>query len=359
MKKILCLIDGLGFGGAQRQIIGLAHYLQSSGYDVTLASYHKKDFYNQLLADLKIKHVLLKTGNKFSKFVRVYDFIKKGDFDVVISYLVGPNILCCLSKILGIKSKVIVSERITDVGVHMIDRVKFNLYRVSSFVVPNSYSQQQYLSENFNFLERKTHVITNFTDTDAFRPAEIKINKDKTELLVAGRISTQKNILRFLDAIKILKDRNIPVHISWYGNIGRGMEDYRQKVLEKLNEFDLADTISFSPGINDIVTKYQECTAFCLPSLYEGFSNVICEAMSCGKPILCSNVCDNPHLVENGVNGFLFDPLSAESIANAISDFCKLSDNQIDEMGRKSREKIVTMCSPQIFISKYIGLIER
>lgn len=359
MKKILCLIDGLGFGGAQRQIIGLAHYLKVTGYDVTLASYHKRDFYNALLDDLKINHVLLKPGNKFTKFTNVYNFLKKGRFDVVISYLDGPNILACLCKITGIKSKVIVSERITDTEVRMIDRIKFNLYRFANYVVPNSFSQQKYLSENFKFLENKTFVITNFTDTDVFKPTDnISEKKENTELLVAGRISNQKNILRFLDAVKILKERKIPVHISWYGHISRGMEEYKQKVIERLRELDLEDMIEFFPGTNNIAKKYQECSAFCLPSLYEGFPNVICEAMSSGKPILCSNVCDNPHLVQHKENGFLFDPTSTESIADSIIQFCNLSSDQICKMGNKSRQRILQMCSPEIFVSKYIKLIE-
>lgn len=359
MKKVLCLIDGLGFGGAQRQIIGLSHCLQISGYDVTLASYHKRNFYDTLLADLKINHVLLEPGNKLAKFTNVYNFIKKERFDVVISYLDGPNILSCLSKMAGIRSKIIVSERITDTDVRMIDRVKFNLYRLATYVVPNSFSQQKYLSDHFKFLDYKTCVITNFTDTEAFKPANNKnLKKEKTELLVAGRISTQKNILRFLDVVRILKERKVPVHISWYGHVGRGMDDYQKKVRKRLIELDLEDKIEFFSGTNDIAEKYQECTAFCLPSLYEGFPNVICEAMSCGKPILCSNVCDNPYLVKHGENGFLFDPMSIESITNAILEFCKLNPDQIYEMGLKSRQRALEICSPKTFVSKYIKLIE-
>ena len=48
--------------------------------------------------------------------------------------------------------------------------------------------------------------------------------------------------------------------------------------------------------------------AFCLPSFKEGYPNVIVEAMSCELPVLCSKICENPVIVEDNINGFLFDP---------------------------------------------------
>lgn len=359
MKKILCLIDGLGFGGAQRQIIGLTNFLSIRGYEVELVSYHKRDFYNDLLNRLNIKHTNLICNNKISKITSLIDYVKRGKYDVVISYLDGPNIYSCLLKLFGIKSKIIVSERITDINVTSYDRLKFNLYRLANYIVPNSHSEKDYIVQNFPFLLNKTKVITNFTETNYFVPSKTphKVN-EKVEILIAGRISDQKNILLFLDALKKVEHQNIQAHLSWYGNIGKGMEDYQRQVLKKQTDLNLTSMITFYSGTNNILEKYRECDAFCLPSLYEGFPNVICEAMSCGKPILCSNVCDNPYLVENGVNGFLFDPTNAESMATAISDFCNLNESQMRSMGAESRKKALEICSPETFVNKYIALIE-
>lgn len=359
MKKILCLIDGLGFGGAQRQIIGLTNFLCLKGYEVELVSYHKRDFYKDLLKRLNIKHTNLTCKNKISKLTSLINYVKRGKYDVVISYLDGPNIYSCILKLFGVKSKIIVSERITDINVTSYDRFKFNLYRLASYVVPNSHSEKDYIAQKFPFLLNKTKVITNFTETNYFVPSKTPHEtNEKLEILIAGRISDQKNILLFLDTLKQLEQKNIQFHVSWYGNIGKGMDDYHHKVIEKQTNLNLTNMITFYSGTNNILEKYQECDAFCLPSLYEGFPNVICEAMSCGKPILCSNVCDNPYLVENGVNGFLFDPTSAESMAAAIFDFCNLDECKIRKMGEESRKKALEICSPENFVNKYIALIE-
>lgn len=358
MKNILCLIDGLGFGGAQRQIIGLTQYLQEKGYQVTLASYHKRDFYNDLLNRLNIRYSLIETSNKWSKLFSVRKFIKKGNYDVVITYQDGPNIIGCLLKLSGLKYKLIVSERITSQQVGKKERIKFNLYRIADYIVPNSFSQEKFIKDHFSFLSHKTYPITNYTETGYFTPEQHENGQSKRKILIAGRISKQKNLPTFLDAVKILKDKQAPVKISWFGNVGVGMKDYHDAVISKYNLLDLGDYLQFYPGTSNIKEEYLACDAFCLPSLYEGFPNVVCEAMSCGKPILCSNVCDNPHLVKDGENGFLFDPKSPEDIAAAILKFCDLNPEEIKRMGECSRKKVVELCSTETFVQKYIKLIE-
>ena len=95
----------------------------------------------------------------------------------------------------------------------------------------------------------------------------------------------------------------------------------------------MQDNIHFHQHTQDVLRKYQECDVLCLPSLYEGFPNVICEAMSCGKPILCSNVADNALLVHNGKNGLLFDPTSVDDMAEKLIMLYKITKNDLEKMG--------------------------
>ena len=89
-----------------------------------------------------------------------------------------------------------------------------------------------------------------------------------------------------------------------------------------------------------------------------GCSNVICEAMARGKPVLASRVGDNPILVEDGVSGFLFDPNSPDEIASAIVRFSKLSPEQRIVMGKIGRQRAEEMLSPKRFAGQYEELIE-
>ena len=95
-----------------------------------------------------------------------------------------------------------------------------------------------------------------------------------------------------------------------------------------------------------------------MPSYREGFPNVICEAMSCGKPILCSDIADNALLVHDGENGQLFDPLSVNDILEKLMLFSKKTRMELEEMGAKSRKIVVENLSEEKFVQQYISIIE-
>ena len=93
MKSILCLIDGLGSGGAERQMTGLSVMLKQKGYHVDLVAYHEeKDFYVSLAKQGGIEPVFLNVGpSQWSKIKSVRHFIKQqGGYDCVIAYKPGP-----------------------------------------------------------------------------------------------------------------------------------------------------------------------------------------------------------------------------------------------------------------------------
>lgn len=356
-KKILCLIDGLGFGGAQRQMITLVSLLKQEGYQIDLACYHERHFYDELLTALGISPILLPAKSKWSKFRKVRKLIKDNAYDVVITYMDGPNIIGCLLRITGLRFKLIVSDRITCQSISNSVFIRSQMYRFANYIVPNSYSQTEFLINNFSFLQRKIITITNSTDTTKFLPAKHSCNYPR-KVLIAGRIATQKNIPNLIEALILLKHKSLPIKVDWYGNIGKGMEEYNKKVMDIYEKSDIKEILTFHPGSKNIVSLYQNCDIFCLPSLYEGFPNVVCEAMCCGKPILCSDVCDNSRLVKDGVNGFLFDPKDPETIAKAFIRFCELNEEEIYAMGKKSREMAEEICSTDTFVNKYINLIE-
>jgi len=94
-----------------------------------------------------------------------------------------------------------------------------------------------------------------------------------------------------------------------------------------------------------------------LPSFYEGVPNVICEAMSCGLPILASDINDNSRFITSGVNGYLFNPYDEIDISNAMIEFFKLTESSRELMGLSSREKAKRIFGKDVFISEYLEII--
>jgi glycosyltransferase involved in cell wall biosynthesis len=95
-----------------------------------------------------------------------------------------------------------------------------------------------------------------------------------------------------------------------------------------------------------------------LPSLWEGFPNVVIEAMACGTPVIVSDISDNARIVEQGVSGWLFPNNDAAALADALSAFLMLSANECHAMGERAAAHIRTLCSTEALGNRYCALIE-
>lgn len=362
MKKILCLIDTVGLGGgAERQMIGLVTFLRKRGYTVNLVVYHDDESYPEIKRRYGVEPIVLKVKNSpLSKLSAVRKHIRqtKG-YDAVISYKKGANAISCILKMLGMKFKLIVSERNTTQVITRQTKILFWLYKYADFVVPNSYSQNSFIKEHFPYLKKKVTTITNFTDIGRFVPASINRQGD-FRVLTVGRITKQKNTHNYIKAISLLKELgDSHIHFDWFGDPQcEADERYAEEANRLIKELEVADLFEFHHSTMNIVEQYQQCDVFCLPSNYEGFPNVICEAMSCGKPILCSRVCDNPYIVKEGENAFLFDNTSPKDIAEKILEVSKMDREALEKWGQKSKDIAETMFSATSFVEKYIKLIE-
>lgn len=356
-KRILCVISSLGSGGAERQLVGLAIMLKNKGYQVKVSWYGSDDFYEQQLIDNQVERGKFQASNVLSTIIGLRREILDYKADLVIAFLKRPSMYACVLKALGMNFKLVVSERNITVGeLSFSQKIKFQLYKYSDRIVPNSYTQGNYILNKYPTYKDKICIINNFANLDFFKPLASKKVNIPLSVLVAARVTEQKNVKSFLKAISIAKSNGANIRVSWFGD--PFPETYLEDCYSLLDKLQLNAIISFYPATKDILHEYQKADVFCLPSLYEGFPNVIGEAMACGLPVICSNVSDNPMLVKENVNGFLFDPTDVESMSTALMKVSKLSHDIIEQMGKKSREMAMNMLTEEAFINKYMELIE-
>jgi glycosyltransferase involved in cell wall biosynthesis len=178
---------------------------------------------------------------------------------------------------------------------------------------------------------------------------------DGVKLMVAGRIMPQKKPISFIHAVKILHHDGVHIDVTWYGNSYDDL--YAKKCLELIKQLGLNDFFKFVPSADNIESIYPHYDAFCLPPIYEGFSNVLCEAMCCGLPILCSRVADNPFIAHENENAFFFAPNNVDSIVKAIKKFASLNVDERLSMGTSSREYAQNQFSKDRFVIQYETLI--
>lgn len=360
--KILCCIDSLAPGGAERQIVSLAIMLKEIGHEVEILVTHAQSFYLPQLREYGIGYIYLQAENKFTRLPKVLKAIRVNKPDIVVTYMRSMGIMAGCAKLLGQYFKLIVSERnISEENkknnrLSFKERLKFFLYRWSDFIVCNSYTQTEFVRKNYPNLKYKLKTIINFIDLKHFYPSiEEKYKKNFLNILVAARVAPQKNVLCFLDAVKLLAEHPVNFKISWFGC--QKNSNYYELCLEKVKKMNLNNYISFYPPTDQIEKEYQKADLLCLPSLYEGCPNAVCEAMASGVPISCSDVSDNSRIVEEGRNGFLFDPTSPEDIARAFEKFFSLSTEEKMMMGKASRLLAEQKFSKEKFLKSYEFLI--
>ena len=354
--RILFLIDCLGSGGAQRQMVGLAQQLQENGYSVKIIYYHPVNFYRSYLDKYHIPNEFIAgSESKIKRIFLIAQAIRIFVPEVLISYLDVPNIIACLLRTIGMKYRLITSERNTSQSLNGVERLKYLFLRKADAIVPNSYSQERFIKRHFPRLCQKIHTIINFVDLETFSPAsDKKRGWGAVKIVGMGRIEAQKNITCLIKATKIVIDQGQDIRVDWYGRKTCLIKEY-ERMIEEMN---IDSVFSFHEPEQDIHLKYQEADLFILPSFYEGCPNVLCEAMACGLPVICSDVCDNPSIMENGVNGYLFDPHDSQGLADVIINYIVRSQDEKEQMGRKSRELAEKKFEKKVFVDKYLELIQ-
>ncbi|MCL4826610.1 MAG: glycosyltransferase [Caldilinea sp.] len=138
----------------------------------------------------------------------------------------------------------------------------------------------------------------------------------RTVFLYVGRVDREKGLDDIVDAAEMLIDEPIQFAIA-----GKGM--YRDILVEQVNSRGLSHVVAFPgyvPG-EDLPLLMNSIDAFIMPSAQELQSIATLEAMSCAKPVLAANARALPELVEHGVNGYLFKPFNAASIAGTVQLF--------------------------------------
>lgn len=355
-QRVFCIIDSLASGGAQRQMVGLAMLLKQKEYHVKVVTYHDFPFYLPQLQRQKVDYEFVPCGRGLLDRVRkIGRAIKQFNPDVVISYLDTPNILTCLLHITNRRSwKLIVSERNTTQNLSPKERIKFALYRFADHIVPNSYSQRDFISKHYPQYDEKCRIITNFVDTDAFCQVERKEEHNQLRLIGVGRILSQKNIPILIKALDIVRGQGKQARVDWYGS----KFDTYDECMRLIRQFKLEESFEFHESCNDIIQKYQASDLFVLPSIYEGFPNVLCEAMSCGLPVIATDVCDNGRIVRHEENGYLIPSGDVKQLAKRILQFIDLPLEQRKVMGEKSRNISLELFSKESFVNKYTELFK-
>ena len=362
--KILFLIDSLGSGGAQRQVVTLSRYLTDRGHDVSILVYAEEDFFEPQVRENGVRVIKLFATNYVKRIWAVRKAIHQGGYNAVISFLDTPNFLNNLSAISRHRKwKVITSERSNkEAMLHSRKgRICGWFQRYSDALVCNSYNAEAMWLRHYPQYKDKMHTIYNAVEVPKGDTHYIPRRNGKLHLVVAASYQYLKNPIGLIRAVALMDPYSQEqLRVDWYGRLY--VSDIEkdlayQEALTLIHKHRLSDIIHLHEPTTEIHSKMKEADFVGLFSQLEGLPNVICEGMSLSKPIIMSRVSDYNILVDHR-NGFLCDWDNELSIKDALEKALQLTTDEILDMGANSYSRAQKLFDPSKVVQQWEQLIE-
>jgi len=186
------------------------------------------------------------------------------------------------------------------------------------------------------------HVIPNGIDTKGFRPKSDR-QDGSIKILAVGRLIPRKGFRYLIQALEGLQNISLTI-------VGDGPEK------ESLRSLASHGSVKFAGYVpHELMSDYyQSHHLFALPSLNEGMSNTVLEAMACGLPILMTDTGGTAELVQHNKNGFLLQKKSPDDIAEKIALYQKQPE-LLKLHGQRSRKMAKTMSWSSV-ADRYVDL---
>jgi glycosyltransferase involved in cell wall biosynthesis len=233
----------------------------------------------------------------------------------------------------------------------LLTPIRRSVLRNSIAIVANSNGLQKMAETADPF---PVQVIPNGVDTEFFVPAHSKPPRSESVLriLFVGRFQQQKNLAFLFRQVAQLQPNTFELHL-----VGDGPEKARLEALAR--KLGIAWAITWHGWLPTaaLLDMYQLADCLVNPSLYEGMSNAVLEAMACGLPVIASRVPGNEELVLDGDTGFLFDLREPAVLVSALA---QLRDGDVRRrMGTSARNRATNFNSWNNVARQYAALFRQ
>ena len=361
--------SSIQYASTEKYLVEKAKTLSKRGYkfflvyeDIPKSRRFIRDF---LDAGGKLYEIRLRNFFNLSNYRKIYRIIKEEDIEIVHSYF-SPvcHYLSIYLTIRGFKNLVRtaanlpVSIRISKKWRNSYLRLYFSFrHKLLSLFVRKIMCRSEGVKLEYQELgisTRKLSVVSGGLDIENYKFSSIDRDKVRrkydinNETLVLGtfcRLASVKRIDRLIKSFNSIKinDRDIKLLIA-----GDGPELENLKRL--VRNFNLNEKIKLLGHRNDISELYSALDIFCLPSIAEGMSNSILEAMASELPVVATYIVPNKELIDDGIGGFLISFEDEKEFQDRIE---KLLDIRLRrEMGKHNREKAISKFSLKSRIEK-------
>ena len=329
----MLLIRSLALGGAERQLALLAAGLDPETFDVHVMTFYPGGaIWDELEHVSHVRLTTLEKRGRWDNIACVKGLVRSFRKDcpaIVHSYLVEPSIIGLLAAKLAGVPRVVWGVRASNVDYRQYERINGLAFRAAGvlsrfpdLIIANSAAGERYHRQH-GYASARFETIPNGVDTSRFKPsidsrrrmrAEWGVHDDEILIGVVARLDPMKGHEVFLRAAaEAVKGANRLRFVC----VGSGEGAYAEHVLATARRLGLESIVRWVAARPDTELLYPAFDFVCSPSLGEGFSNVIAEAMACGTPCIVTDVGDSARII--GDTGVLVPPNDPPALAAAMS----------------------------------------
>ena len=162
---------------------------------------------------------------------------------------------------------------------------------------------------------------------------ELNMADDDIIILSVGELNANKNNKVIIEAMSKLKNKKIHYFLC-------GTGDLKEQMMMQAESCGISENVHFLGFRSDVKELYSAADIFVMPSLREGLSRSLMEAMSAGLPCVVSKIRGNVDLIEEGKGGFLFNPEDTQTIFEKIKMLAGNEELRIN-MGKHNEKAVL------------------
>jgi|GEM_PF-3723888 len=373
--KILYLIPSFRTGGAELQLLSLVKGIDKSRFQITIAVFYSgHDLDDEFCAVPGVDVVFLekKSGLDFSWLRNLFLLLKTEHLDILQAYNVSARLYGILFGKMTNVPYLIATERtakllFSSFGARVYLWFEKYAIRRADLVIANSEAGRRF-SMSRGVPSDKVKVIYNGIDPERLQiktpgrtiRQQFNIPENAVCIGMIARAETHKAPLTFMQVAKAV---NRQVTHSCFVFVGDGPMLADMKTFAVSSNMD----VIFTGRQNKVADFLNAMDIVILTSnKVEGCSNVLIEAMACGKPIVATDVGGNRELIQHGENGFVVPPQQVSEMSNAIVQLCgdktlrmQFSDNAFKMAEKKYSQRSMTHAFETLYDRAWAMIRER
>ncbi len=332
-KKITFLISTLSGGGAEGVCVGIANTFVERGWLVDLVVLNLKNEAYLSRLSYKVNLIVLNVNRARFSGLSLIRYILKNKIKKVLVFNYELSVVLVIIKYLLNLNVKIISRNISTFSAKMRqyyqlslwDRyvvrplIKFFYHRVD-YVINQSKGMRDDLISIYPHLKDNTNVIYNPIPAHLIefaKKSDLSKIKKENYLLCIGRLEKIKGFHYAIEAFAGIADKypNLRLKI-----VGKGSQDYYLK--QKAKEYSVSHRIDFEGFKKEIIPYYLHARVTILPSLYEGYPNVLIESISMNTPVIAFDCPSGPNeIIIDGRNGYLVKNQDVNDLRKKMLNF--------------------------------------